>query len=158
MLLCITTLFAQQSVTGRVTGANGAGIPGVSVTVVGTNKAAQTDAAGNYTIEASNGQTIRFTSVGLQPLEITVSSNTHNVNLQEDESNIDEVVVTAMGIKREKRSLGYSFQEVQGTTLTDARENNIANALAGKVSNLQVVKDREVQLPLQKLSLEVLIH
>ena len=140
MLLCITTLFAQQSVTGRVTGANGAGIPGVSVTVVGTNKAAQTDAAGNYTIEASNGQTIRFTSVGLQPLEITVSSNTHNVNLQEDESNIDEVVVTAMGIKREKRSLGYSFQEVQGTTLTDARENNIANALAGKVSNLQVVK------------------
>src|SRR5690606_17685532 len=72
--------------------------------------------------------------------EIIVSGSTVNVSLAQDASGIDEVVVTAMGVKKEKRSLGYSFQEVSGESLTEARENNLANALAGKVSNLQIVK------------------
>jgi len=139
MLLSITTLFAQQTVTGRVTDANGP-LAGVSVTVVGTNRAAQSDQNGNYSIQADNGQKIRFSSMGYGSQEITVSGATHNVTLSVDNSNIDEVVVTAMGVKRERRALGYSFQEVKGESLTDARENNVANALAGKVSNLQVVK------------------
>lgn len=139
MLLSISTLFAQQTVTGRVTDANGP-VAGVSVTVAGTNRATQTNATGQYSIQANNGEKLRFTIIGYSSQEITVSGTSHNVTLSQDESNIDEVVVTAMGVKREKRSLGYSFQEVQGTALTDARENNIANALSGKVSNLQVMK------------------
>ena len=101
MLLSISTIFAQQSVTGRVTDGS-TGVAGVSVTVVGTTRGAQTDANGNYTVEASNGEKLRFSIIGYTTQVITVSSRTHNVTLQADESTIDEVVVTAMGIKREK--------------------------------------------------------
>ena len=100
MLFSLSSLFAQQTVTGRVTDPNGAGLPGVSVSVVGTNKAAQSNMDGNYSIEANNGQKLRFTSVGYQTQEVNVTSSTLNVTMQEDAGNIDEVVVTAMGIKR----------------------------------------------------------
>lgn len=140
MLLCISTLFAQQTVTGRVTGENGDALPGVSVTVVGTNRAAQTNAQGSYSIQANNGDKIRFSIVGFASQVINVSGTTHNVSLAEDAGNIDEVVVTAMGIKRERKSLGYSFQEVKSEQLADAKENNVANALVGKVAGLQVIK------------------
>lgn len=133
------TLFAQQSVTGRVSDANGA-VTGATVSVIGTSKATSTDANGSYTIQANNGDKLRISNVGYLTQEITVSGTSINVTLVVDDSSLEEVVVTAMGVKREKRSLGYSFQEIQGPTLTDARENNIANALAGKVANLQVVK------------------
>src|SRR5690606_33059625 len=139
MFLSISTIFAQQSVTGRVTDGS-TGVAGVSVTVVGTTRGAQTAANGNYTVEASNGEELRFSIIGYTTQVITVSSRTHNVTLQADESTIDEVVVTAMGIKREKKSLGYSFQDVKGDQLTDAKETNVANALVGKVAGLQVIK------------------
>lgn len=140
MLISISTLFAQQTVTGKVTGPNGANLPGVSVSVIGTDKVTQTNSEGNFSIEANNGQKIRFSSMGYLTKEATVSSTSLNINLQEDASNIDEVVVTAMGIKRERKSLGYSFQEVKSEQLTDAKETNVANALVGKVSGLQVIK------------------
>lgn len=139
MLLSITTIFAQQAVTGRVTDGN-TGVAGVSVTVVGTTRGGQTDANGNYSVDANNGEKLRFSIVGYTTQTITVSARTHNVTLQADDTSIDEVVVTAMGIKREKRSLGYSFQEVKGEQLTDAKETNISNALVGKVAGLQVIK------------------
>ena len=139
MLLSVTMLFAQQTVTGIVTDANGP-VAGVTATVVGTTVAVQTDAEGRYSIQANNGQTLRFSMIGYLPQDLPVSGTTLNVTLQEDAGAIDEVVVTAMGVKRERRALGYSFQEVRGTTLTESRENNLANALAGKVANLQVVK------------------
>jgi len=139
MLLSITTLFAQQTVTGTVSDANGA-LAGVTVSAVGTSNAAQTDANGRYSIQANNGTTLRFTNIGYVTRELTVSSTTLNVTLQEDAAALDEVVVTAMGVKREKRSLGYSYQEIKSETLIDARENNIANALSGKISGLQVIK------------------
>src|SRR5690606_36437466 len=65
---------------------------------------------------------------------------TINVLLVNQEGSLDEVVVTAMGIKREKKTLGYSFQDVKGDQLVDAKETNIANALVGKVSGLQIIK------------------
>src|SRR5699024_7137950 len=84
---------------------------------------------------------LRFSMIGYLAQEITISQNTNiNVTLEMDEGSLEEVVVTAMGIKREKKSLGYSFQEVKSEELVEARENNIANALSGKVSGLQVIK------------------
>lgn len=139
LVLSISTVFAQQSVTGRVTDADG-GLHGVTISVVGTNRATQSTTDGAFTIQANNGEKIKFSIVGYLSQEITVSGPTTNVTLEKDASGIDEVVVTAMGVKREKRSLGYSFQEISGESLTEARENNLANALAGKVSNLQIVK------------------
>lgn len=140
MLLCISVVFAQQSVTGIVSDASGP-IKGASVSVKGSNKATQTDANGAYSIQAEVGQTLRFSMIGYTAKEIIVSSaKTINVSLVNEEGALDEVVVTAMGIKREKKTLGYSFQEVKGDQLVDAKETNIANALVGKVSGLQIIK------------------
>jgi len=152
MLLSITTLFAQQTVTGRVTDANGA-LAGVTVSVVGTSTATQTDANGNYTIQANDGSRLRFTILGYLTHELIVAGGVHNVTLEEDMASLDEVVVTAMGIKREKKSLGYSFQEVKAEQLTDAKETNIANALVGKVSGLQVIKGSNGPASSTKLTL-----
>lgn len=140
MLLCMTTLFAQQTITGKVTDPDGLPLSGVSVTVTETKAATQTDNDGVYRISAENGQHLKFSNVGYQSRELTVSSATHNVSLAQSADEIDEVVVTAMGIKRERKSLGYSFQEVKAEQITDAKEVNVANALVGKVAGLQVIK------------------
>lgn len=140
LTLCsVSTLFAQQAVTGSVIDANGP-LAGVTVSVVGTTVGVQSDAQGEFSIEASQGAKLRFSMVGYTSQERTVKGSSLTVTLIEDAGSIDEVVVTAMGIKREKRSLGYSFQDVKSETLVDARENNLANALTGKVSGLQVIK------------------
>ncbi|MBL1407724.1 SusC/RagA family TonB-linked outer membrane protein [Sphingobacterium faecale] len=140
MLLCISTIFAQQSVTGIVTDASGP-VKGVSISIKGTNKATQSDSQGAYAIQVETGQTLRFSMIGYATQEIIASSaKTINVFLVNQEGSLDEVVVTAMGIKREKKTLGYSFQDVKGDQLVDAKETNIANALVGKVSGLQIIK------------------
>lgn len=138
-LVSASSLFAQQTVTGKVTSTAGA-LPGVTVNVVGTNRTTQTDGNGNFSIQANNGEKVRFSIIGHSTYETTVAGAILNAELQEDAGNLDEVVVTAMGIKREKKSLGYSFQDIKSETLVDARENNLANALTGKVSGLQVIK------------------
>lgn len=139
-LFSATSLFAQQGISGTVSDAKGP-LSGATISVKGTTRATQSGADGKFNIQAAQGETIRISLVGYKPQEIVVgTTKTINVALTNDESTLGEVVVTAMGVKREKRSLGYSFQDIQGTALTDARENNIANALAGKVSSLQVVK------------------
>ena len=138
MLFSLSSLFAQQTVTGRVTGPNGEGLSGVSVLVVGTNKAAQTNAEGNYSIEANNGQQLRFTSVGYQTQEVAVTSTTVNITLQEDEGNIDEVVVTAMGIKRAPKELGYAMSTVEAKELTKTGSPNFAGALYGKAPGVRI--------------------
>ena len=138
-LVSASSLYAQQTVTGKVTDANGA-LPGATISVVGTNRVTQSNANGTFSIQANNGEKIRVSILGYKTTEVTVSGSSLNVNLEEDASGIDEVVVTAMGIKREKKSLGYSFQDIKGESLVEARENNIANALTGKVAGLQIVK------------------
>ncbi|PRD49135.1 SusC/RagA family TonB-linked outer membrane protein [Sphingobacterium haloxyli] len=137
MLLSVTTLFAQQTVTGRVTDANGA-LAGVTVAVVGTTVAAQTDAGGNYSIQANNGQTLRFSTIGYISREFTVSSTNLNVTLQEDSGALDEVVVTAMGIKRAPKELGYAMSTVGGEELTKTGSPNFAGALYGKAPGVRI--------------------
>lgn len=139
-LVSASSLFAQQSITGTVKDASGP-VSGVTVTVKGTSRATQTTANGSFTIPAAEGETLRFTTIGYKTTEILVGgTKSINVTLTQDASALDEVVVTAMGIKREKKTLGYSFQEVKSEQLLEAKENNIANALVGKVSGLQVIK------------------
>lgn len=151
--LSISAAFAQQTVTGRVTDANGP-VPGVTITVTKSGKAAQTDASGNFSIQANKGETLRFSTIGYAAQEILVSdAKTINVTLLTSSGTIDEVVVTGMGIKRERKALGYSFQEVKSEQLLDAKENNIANALVGKVSGLQVIKGSNGPASSTKLTL-----
>src|SRR5690606_23811218 len=137
MLLSVTTLFAQQTVTGRVTDANGA-LAGVTVAVVGTTVAAQTDADGRYSIQANNGQTLRFSMVGYLSQDLPVSGTVLSVTLQEDAGALDEVVVTAMGIKRAPKELGYAMSTVGGEELTKTGSPNFAGALYGKAPGVRI--------------------
>jgi TonB-linked SusC/RagA family outer membrane protein len=143
LLLSILTIgaYAQKTVTGTVKDASGDPIPAVSVLVKGTKLGTNTDGAGKFSISAAEGAVLVFRYIGFKVQEAPVGpSGTVNVVLQEDNNALSEVVVTALGIKREKKSLGYAVQEVKGETLVEAREPNLVNSLSGKVSGLQVTR------------------
>ncbi|TDT47413.1 TonB-linked SusC/RagA family outer membrane protein [Maribacter spongiicola] len=133
--------FAQdKSITGTVIDQNGIPLPGVSVLIVGTTTGAQTDFDGKYGINASEGQKLRFSYIGQKTTTVLIgASSTINVTLEEDAQALEEVVVTAaLGITREKKSLGYATQEVSGDQLSETRNSNALNALSGKVAGVQV--------------------
>src|SRR5690606_8074282 len=141
-ILCTYGMQAQTTVKGVVVdAASSLGVPGVSVLVKGTSTGVTTDFDGNYSINVPSEGTLQFSYVGFATQEIAVNGrSTINVSLVEDVSQLEEVVVTALGIKRERKSLGYSVQEVTGETLTATRETNVTNALSGKVAGIQVIK------------------
>jgi TonB-linked SusC/RagA family outer membrane protein len=127
----------QAAIKGRVTDAKRAPLPGVSILVKGTSVATTTDANGNYTINAPGTATLVFTYMGFAAQEITVNRRTSiDVTLAEDSQALSEVVVTAFGVKRARRGLVYSSSEVAGSELTEARENNVASALTGKIAGV----------------------
>jgi len=139
----INTLQAQRTVqiTGTVTGAeDGMPIPGASVQVKGTTIGASTDADGKYSLNASqDATTLIFSFIGLKTQEVEIGGRTViNVVLEFDALTLEEIVVTALGISREKKSLGYAVQDVKGEELTTAKETNIVNALTGKVAGVQI--------------------
>ncbi len=130
----------NQRVRGKIQDAMGP-IAGASVAIKGTTIGTISDIDGNFSLEISNGQTIQVSFIGYTTQEIRYTGQSSiNVTLVEDTKVIEEVVVTALGIKREKKALGYATQELKGDALIEARENNLANALSGKVSGLQVVR------------------
>jgi TonB-linked SusC/RagA family outer membrane protein len=132
--------YSQNTISGTVTDKLGAVI-GVNVIVEGTTTGTSTDMDGKYSLSAAPGQTIRFSMIGYNSQSVKLSNQTIiDITLIEDSKQLNEVVVTALGVKREKKSLGYALQEVQGEKLTEARENNLANALTGKVAGLQIVR------------------
>ena len=131
--------FAQNSVSGTVSDDAGVPIPGATVLVVGTNNGVTTDFDGNYTIEANEGDVLSISYVGYAAQEITVgTAQTINVTLSSDNT-LEEVVVTALGITREAKSLGYAQQKVTGDALTKTKETDLKTALAGKVAGVQVI-------------------
>ncbi|POY37059.1 SusC/RagA family TonB-linked outer membrane protein [Solitalea longa] len=135
-----TALSQQRTITGTVTSEDDKQpMPSVTVVVKGTATATQTDLDGKYSIKASDGATLAFTYVGYVTKEVKLgSSNVINVTLSLNSKQLGEVVVTALGIKKEARSVGYATGQVKGDELTQAREVNVANALAGKVAGVSV--------------------
>lgn len=134
--------FAQEKeISGTVKDEDDMPLPGVNITVEGTDNGTQTDFDGEYSIDAEVGQTLRFSYVGMQDQEIDVGqSNTIDVTMTEG-SELDEVVVTALGISREKKSLGYATQEVSGEDVSKINSGNFTNALSGKVSGLDITRN-----------------
>lgn len=134
--------YAQTSVSGKViSGTDGNSLPGVNVLVRGTTTGTITDADGNYRLDVPDPDgTLVFSFVGYVTQEIPIAGKTSiNVVLPADATELSEVVVTALGIERQKRDLGYAVQEVNGDDISKARETNIGNALAGKVAGVTVV-------------------
>ncbi len=137
-LLGATSLYAQQSITGIVSDAKGP-ISGATVSVKGTTRGTQTAANGSFTIQASQGETLRISIVGYKSQEIVVgSAKTLNITLTEDASALEEVVVTAMGIKRAPKELGYAMSTVDSKELTKTGSPNFAGALYGKAPGVRI--------------------
>ena len=130
-------VFAQITVTGTVEDADGPLI-GASVLVKGTTVGTVTDMDGQFSIVANIGDELEFSYMGYSAQTIKVTGNTVNVTMSEDTEVLSEVVVTAMGIKRDRKALGYEVGEVKGDELTKAKETNVANSLAGRVAGLVV--------------------
>jgi TonB-linked SusC/RagA family outer membrane protein len=131
----------QQSVTGNVSDEDGLPLPGVNIIIKDTSTGVQSDFDGNYSIEASQGDILVFSFIGLVNNEQTVgTSKTINVVMKADAAQLDEVVVTALGISREKKSLGYATQEVDGSEVSTAKEGNFVNSLSGKIAGLDIKK------------------
>ena len=127
-----------QSISGTVTDENGVPLPGATVLVEGTSNGVSTDFDGNYSISASSGDTLVFSFVGYSNQSVVVgSSATVNVSLQPDNA-LSEVVVTALGVKRNVKAVGYSITQVGGEELSDNKTTNAINALQGKVAGVVV--------------------
>ncbi|KJD31172.1 membrane protein [Tamlana nanhaiensis] len=138
-IFCFQNSNAQTTVTGTVTDAgNGLPLPGASILVKGTTNGVSTDFDGNYSIDISQSTaTLVVSYVGYASKEVVFTGQTSiNVILAEDAEQLNEIVVTALGIKREKKSLTYSAQTVSTEELSEARSLNVANSLSGKVAGL----------------------
>lgn len=126
------------ALTGIVKGTDGEALTGVMVKNLNTGKAAVTDAGGKYTIEAEPGQDLQFTFVGFKSQTLKAATPMPDVILEADNQILNEVVVTAIGIKQQKRKIGYSTQEVKSDVLQESKTMNIGNALTGQVAGLNV--------------------
>lgn len=138
----LSSLFAQQRITGTVIDEDGLGVPGATVLEKGTSNGTVTDIDGKYTLNASSSDGVLvFSFVGMVSVEEAINNRSIvDVTLMYETIGIDEVVVTALGISRERKSLGYAIQNIEGDVILEAREANVANALSGKVSGLQVIR------------------
>ncbi|MCL7763698.1 SusC/RagA family TonB-linked outer membrane protein [Polaribacter sp. Z014] len=145
LALVVQISFAQQKkVSGTVSDSSGT-LPGVSVAIEGTNNGTQTDFNGKYSINLKQGDVLSFSYVGYKTIQKKVTnSSTINVSMIEDSSVLDEIVVTALGISRDKKSLGYSTQKVGGEELTTNKSGNFVNALSGKASGVQIKKNNNL--------------
>ena len=131
----------KRQITGTVKSADdGSTLPGVSVVVKGTVIGTITDVNGAYTLDVpKTAKTLQFTFVGMKKLEVLLgASNVIDVSLEVDNLQVDEVVVTALGISRKQKSLGYAVQDIDGGEIAKARENNLVNTLTGRVAGINV--------------------
>lgn len=129
----------DRTVSGTVTDKDGP-LPGVNVIVKGTTIGTTTDLDGNYKLSvSSDAEALVFTYIGYEKTEVTIGSKSViDVTLNPDVQQLGEVVVTALGVSREKRSIGYSTQSVDGEKLAESRETNIINSLQGAVAGVQI--------------------
>ncbi|TLP71703.1 SusC/RagA family TonB-linked outer membrane protein [Maribacter sp. ACAM166] len=130
------------TVSGTVTNASdNMPLPGVNVLVKGTTNGTQTDFDGNYTITAATGDVLVFSYLGTKVQSINIgSSKTINVSMEEDASQLEEVVVTALGLERQAKSLSYANQQVDTEELTKARSVNVLEGLSGKVAGISITR------------------
>lgn len=139
LLFASLPAFAQErTVSGKVSDEKDQGLPGASVTVKGTTKGANADVEGNFSLTGvKDTDVLVFSSIGYLKQEVSVGErSTFNVKMMPDVANLEEVVVTALGISKDKKALAYAVTEVKGSDFTQAREVNLGNALSGKIAGV----------------------
>ncbi len=141
-VLSSVVALAQRTVSGTVSDSNGQGMPGVNVIVKGTSAGTTSNATGAYTLSVPEESTVLvFSFIGYATQEVDAGTRTTvDVAMAEDIQQLNEVVVTALGVERSTKALQYSITTVSGENLTQARENSLANSLAGRVAGVNVTK------------------
>ncbi len=137
---CLPAHAQERTIEGTVVDADTNPIPGVNVLVKGTSQGTITNIDGQYRINVPNdAEALVFSFVGYETLEVPIGTQSIiDVDLTEDARQLGEVVVTALGVERETKALGYAVEEVQGTSITQARETNLVNSLSGRVAGVNV--------------------
>lgn len=140
LILFSTDVVGQAlSISGKVSADDGSILPGVSIAIKGTNQGTTTNGEGTYSLDASPNSTLIFSFIGFQTLEVPVNNRSIvDVTLKNDVSQLQEVVVTALGIKRDSRALGYSVAQVDGATLIQKSEPDPLKALQGRVAGVDI--------------------
>jgi TonB-linked SusC/RagA family outer membrane protein len=148
LLLALMTqiTFAQErAVSGLVSDNAGLPLPGVSVLIKGTKVGTQTDFDGKYTIKVAPSQTLVFSYIGMRSQELLANSSSINVKLKDASVELESVVVTAQGIKREKKSLGYATQQISGNDLNGgAATGNVTDLLSGKAAGVEIRRNNNM--------------
>ncbi|MEO6838969.1 MAG: TonB-dependent receptor plug domain-containing protein, partial [Ginsengibacter sp.] len=137
-----TTFAQKRAITGTVLSEDDTPINGATVLIKGSTAGTQTDASGNFTIQASKGDILVITAIGFSPQQKKVENSSHiSLHLQKGEnSKLQEVVVTALGIKKQERGLGYSVTELNAQELMKNKNTNVINSLAGKVPGVNITQ------------------
>ncbi len=140
MLTCLVSHAQDRVLKGKVLDKDGAPLPGTSIVIKGSDRGTSASSTGEFSLSAPpSATTLVFSFIGYKPQEMAIGAQTSfSITMVEDASILNEVVVTALGIAREKKALGYSVQEVSGKQMTQARTTNFVNALAGKVAGVQI--------------------
>ncbi|HEX2396257.1 MAG TPA: SusC/RagA family TonB-linked outer membrane protein, partial [Bacteroidales bacterium] len=132
--------FSQEiRISGRVVDQDNIPLPGVYVMLKGSTSGSVTDVNGDYSLSVKEGDVVTFSYLGMQPQDFTISGQSSiNVVMKTETRQLDEVVITALSIKRQERSLGYSQQRIEGNQIGEAKETNLVSMLAGKVAGIQI--------------------
>ncbi len=139
-LLLASPVWAQTSITGKVTAEDNSALPGVSVSIKGTTRGTITDAEGSYTISAPADGILLFSFVGYLTQEVPVSNrSTISVTLAPDVRQLNEVIVTAVGIERNQKALGYSVEKVDAAKVQQVSEPDVLRSLQGKVPGVNII-------------------
>ena len=140
LLLSSAFIYAQKVVTGTISDNNGVPLPGVNVIVKGTTSGTATDFDGNYSLNVENDSAVlEISYVGYKTIEITVGNQTNiNVTLEEDTESLDEIVITAQGIKKSKKALGYAITKLDSEEVEKRPEANLAKTLQGKIAGVSI--------------------
>ena len=141
MLLPIIGMAQQRNISGTVKGENQSPLQGATITVKNSDRVTQTDVNGRFSIQAATGEILVITYVGYELQELKVNNNSvFAVTMNVSGSNMNEVVVTALGIKKERKALGYSVTDLSAQELMKNKNTNIVNSLAGKVPGVNVTQ------------------
>ncbi len=140
-VLGTSAVFAQKTFSGKVIGPDGLGLPGVSVVEKANSiNGVATDIDGNWTLTVPNGNTIlQFSTIGMKTVELA-AKDAASLKMQNDSQILDEVVVTAMGMTRDKKSVGFAVQDVGSEELNKVKQTDAISALSGKAAGVQISK------------------
>jgi TonB-linked SusC/RagA family outer membrane protein len=143
LTLPFVALAQEREVSGMVSSVGDGVLPGVSILLKGTTQGTVSDSQGKFNLKVpSSTSVLVFSAIGFSPMEIVVGNKSSlDIILETDSKLLSEVVVTALGISREKKSLGFSQQEVKGESLTESRSSNVVNALSGKIAGVRITSN-----------------